>query len=642
MPIITFPDGSNRFYQDKISILDIARDISSELSEICVAGRVNGKLVDAVDVIHENSILSIVTSTDEDSLEIIRRTCSHLLARAIKKLWPDARMAMGKTIENGFYYDIDLNFTLTTKDLNLVEKIMHQLVKSNYSIIKKQYSCKEAINIFKNTGEIYKITLLNEKVKQTDVVNMYFHEEYVDMSRGPHVPSISFCSYFKLQNISGVYWRKNKNHKMLQRIYGTAWANKEQLTNHLQRLEEITKRDHRKIGKELKLYHMQQDSPGMVFWHHCGWIILKELEDFIRNKLKEYHYQEVRTPMMMDKVMWQKTGHWENYKEAIFTTSSENREYCIKPMNCPAHVQIFKQGIKSYRDLPVRIAEFGSCHRNEYSGALHGLMRIREFTQDDAHIFCTNEQIHDEVNNCIVMIYNTYRTFGFKKIFVKLSTRPEKRIGTDELWNLAENSLVTALKTQDISFTVQLGEGAFYGPKIEFILYDCIDRPWQCGTIQLDFFLPQRLNASYIDKNNQSKICVIIHRAILGSLERFIGILTEEFRGIFPCWLAPIQVVVMNIADNQKIYVKNITKILQERGIRAQSDLRNEKISFKIRHYTLSRVPYMLICGNKEIESGTVAVRTRHGKNLGSMNIDVFLEKVQKEIKNRYLDELEE
>ena len=451
-----------------------------------------------------------------------------------------------------------------------------------------------------------------------------------------------FCHLFKLMKTAGAYWRGDSNNKMLQRIYGTAWADKKALNAYLQRLEEAAKRDHRKIGKQLDLYHMQEEAPGMVFWHNDGWTIFRELEVFVRTKLKEYQYQEVKGPFMMDRVLWEKTGHWDNYKDAMFTTSSENREYCIKPMNCPGHVQIFNQGLKSYRDLPLRMAEFGSCHRNEPSGSLHGLMRVRGFTQDDAHIFCTEEQIRDEVNGCIRLVYDMYITFGFEKIVVKLSTRPEKRIGSDEMWDRAEADLAVALEENNIPFEYQLGEGAFYGPKIEFTLYDCLDRAWQCGTVQLDFSLPSRLSASYVGEDNERKVPVMIHRAILGSMERFIGILTEEFAGFFPTWLAPVQVVIMNITDSQSEYVNELTQKLSNAGIRVKADLRNEKIGFKIREHTLRRVPYMLVCGDKEVESGKVAVRTRRGKDLGSMDVNEVIEKLQQEIRSRSLKQLEE
>ncbi|WP_372772726.1 threonine--tRNA ligase [Pantoea sp. WEP] len=642
MPVITLPDGSQRVFDRPVSVMDIALDIGPGLAKACIAGRVNGELVDAVDPITSDAQVAIITAKDEAGLEIIRHSCAHLLGHAIKQLWPNTKMAIGPVIDNGFYYDVDLDHTLTQEDLELLEKRMHQLAETNYDVVKKKVSWQEARDVFAARGESYKTTILDENISYDDRPGLYHHEEYIDMCRGPHVPNMRFCHHFKLQKISGAYWRGNSDNKMLQRIYGTAWADKKQLAAYLQRLEEAAKRDHRKIGKQLDLYHMQEEAPGMVFWHNDGWTIFRELEVFVRTKLKEYDYQEVKGPFMMDRVLWEKTGHWDNYKEAMFTTSSENREYCIKPMNCPGHVQIFNQGLKSYRDLPLRMAEFGSCHRNEPSGALHGLMRVRGFTQDDAHIFCTEDQVRDEVNSCIRMVYDMYSTFGFEKIVVKLSTRPEKRIGSDEMWDRAEVDLAEALKENNIPFEYQPGEGAFYGPKIEFTLHDCLDRAWQCGTVQLDFSLPKRLDATYVGETNDRQTPVMIHRAILGSMERFIGILTEEFAGFFPSWLAPVQAVVMNITDGQAEYVSELTKKLQNAGIRVKADLRNEKIGFKIREHTLRRVPYMLVCGEKEVEAGKVAVRTRRGKDLGSMDVDVFVEKLQQEIRSRHLHQLEE
>ncbi|CDH18828.1 threonine--tRNA ligase [Xenorhabdus bovienii] len=642
MPVITLPDGSQRQFEHAVSVMDVARDIGAGLAKACIAGRVNGELVDACELIETDANLAIITSKDEDGLEIIRHSCAHLLGHAVKQLWPDTKMAIGPVIDNGFYYDVDLDRSLTQEDIELLEKRMLELAKTDYDVIKKKVSWQEARDAFAARGEEYKIQILDENISRDDHPGLYYHEEYMDMCRGPHVPNMRFCHHFKLQKIAGAYWRGNSDNKMLQRIYGTAWADKKQLNAYLQRLEEASKRDHRKIGKQLDLYHMQEEAPGMAFWHNDGWTIFRELETFARVKLKEYHYQEVKGPFMMDRILWEKTGHWENYKEHMFTTSSENREYCVKPMNCPGHVQIFNQGLKSYRDLPLRMAEFGSCHRNEPSGALHGLMRVRGFTQDDAHIFCTEDQIHQEVSSCIKMIYDVYNTFGFEKIVVKLSTRPEKRIGTDKQWDEAEADLAEALKQSGIEFEYQPGEGAFYGPKIEFTLYDCLDRAWQCGTVQLDFSLPARLNASYVGENNERKVPVMIHRAVLGSLERFIGILTEEYAGFFPTWLAPQQVVVMNITDGQADYVQELVKKLQDAGIRAKADLRNEKIGFKIREHTLRRVPYMLVCGDKEVESGKTSVRTRRGKDLGSINVSEFTEKLLTEIRSRNLHQLEE
>lgn len=640
MPVITLPDGSQRQYEHAVSVMDIANDIGSGLAKACIAGRVNSELVDASELINNDAQLAIITSKDLEGIEIIRHSCAHLLGHAIKQLWPTTKMAIGPIIENGFYYDVDLEHALTQEDLEKLEQRMHELAEKNYDVIKKRVSWQKARDTFVARGEDYKVKILDENINKNDRPALYHHEEYIDMCRGPHVPNMRFCHYFKLQKIAGAYWRGNSDNKMLQRIYGTAWANKKQLAAYLLRLEEAAKRDHRKIGKQLDLYHMQEEAPGMAFWHNDGWVIFRELETFIRSKLTEYQYQEVKGPLMMDRILWEKTGHWENYKENMFTTSSENREYCIKPMNCPGHVQIFNQGLKSYRDLPLRMAEFGSCHRNEPSGALHGLMRVRGFTQDDAHIFCTEDQILAEVKSCIKMIYDVYATFGFEKIAVKLSTRPEKRIGTDVQWDRAESDLAKALG--DIEFDYQPGEGAFYGPKIEFTLYDCLDRAWQCGTVQLDFSLPSRLGASYVDENNERQVPVMIHRAVLGSLERFIGILTEQYAGFFPTWLAPLQIVIINITDTQANFVQKVVEKLSNFGIRVKADLRNEKIGFKIREHTLRRVPYMLVCGDKEVESNQVSVRTRNGKDLGTFDVTEFAERVLDEIRTRRIYQLEE
>lgn len=642
MPVITLPDGSQRQYNYPISSLDIARDISQDLAEACVAGCVNGKLVDAVDMIEQDTKLVIITAKDEAGLNIIRHSCAHLLGHAIKQLWPTTKMVIGPVIDKGFYYDVDLDHTLTHKDINLLEQRMHELADKCYNITKEKVNWQKARDIFFARGEIYKVAIIDENINQCDHPWLYHHEEYIDMCRGPHVPNIRFCHYFKLQRIVDAYWYGNNNNKPLQRIYGTAWSNKAQLNTYVNHLKEVAKRDHRKIGKQLNLYHIQKEAPGMVFWHNDGWIIFRELEAFIRMKFKDHQYQEVRGPFIMDRLLWERTGHWENYAENMFTTLSENHEYCIKPMNCPGHVQIFNQGLKSYRDLPLRIAEFGSCHRNEPSGALHGLMRVRGFTQDDAHIFCTEEQVFNEINHCIKMVYDVYGTFGFKKITVRLSTRPERRIGSDIIWERAERDLAAVLTKNGITFEYQSDEGAFYGPKIEIILFDCLDRAWQCGTVQLDFSLPGRLNAYYINENNKRVVPVMIHRAILGSIERFIGILTEEYAGFYPTWLAPTQVVLINITDNQLEYITQLVKKFSEAEIRVKADLRNKKIGFKIREHTLHRVPYMLVCGDEEIKASKVAVRTRYGKKLGIDDINEFIEKLQYEISSRSLNQLEE
>ncbi|OEC54729.1 MULTISPECIES: threonine--tRNA ligase [unclassified Aeromonas] len=642
MPIITLPDGSQRQFAHSVSVMDVAADIGPGLAKACIAGRVNGELVDACELIEADTALAIITAKDEEGLDILRHSCAHLLGHAIKQLWPQTKMAIGPVIDNGFYYDVDLDRTLTDEDLAALEERMLALVAKDYDVIKKKVSWQEARDVFEARGESYKVEILDQNIARDDQPGLYHHEEYIDMCRGPHVPNMRHCHHFKLLKMSGAYWRGDSNNKMLQRIYGTAWADKKQLKAYLQRLEEAAKRDHRKIGKQLDLYHMQEEAPGMVFWHNDGWTIFRELETFIRGKLKEYDYQEVKGPFMMDRVLWERSGHWEKYAQAMFTTQSENREYAIKPMNCPGHVQIFNQGLKSYRDLPLRMAEFGSCHRNEPSGSLHGLMRVRGFTQDDAHIFCTEEQIMEEVSGCIRMVYDVYGTFGFENIVVKLSTRPEQRIGSDEMWDRAEKALAEALELNGLKYDLQPGEGAFYGPKIEFTLHDCLDRAWQCGTVQLDFALPGRLGATYVGENNERHVPVMIHRAILGSIERFIGILTEEYAGLFPTWLAPTQAVVMNITDNQADYAVKVAKALNDAGLRAKADLRNEKIGFKIREHTLKRVPFMLVCGDKEVEAGKIAVRTRKGADLGTYPVEEFIALLTQEVQTRGQKKVEE
>jgi len=634
MPIITLPDGNQRQFDNTTTIMDIAADIGPGLAKACIAGRVDGQLVDACDPIDHDASVAIITAKDDEGLEILRHSCAHLLGHAIKQLYPNAKMAIGPTIENGFYYDIDVDVTINEEELAKIEKRMQQLVKTNYQVVKKKVSVDEAIAVFKERNEPYKLEIL-EGIDKDDRPGLYHHEEYVDMCRGPHVPMMKFSQWFKLMKVSGAYWRANSDNKMLQRIYGTAWADKKQLNAYLKRLEEAAKRDHRKIGKQLDLYHMQEEAPGMVFWHANGWTIYRELESYVREQTVAYGYQEVKAPQILDRSLWEKSGHWDKYKDAMFCTCSENRDYAIKPMNCPGHIQIFNQGLKSYRDLPLRLSEFGSCHRNEPSGSLHGLMRVRGFTQDDAHIFCTEDQILQEVSACINMVFECYKTFGFEDIVVKLSTRPEMRVGDDATWDKSEAALANALDENGIKFEYLPGEGAFYGPKIEFTLYDCLGRAWQCGTIQLDFSMPGRLDATYVGEDNERHTPVMIHRAILGSLERFIGILTEEYAGIYPTWLSPQQVVVMNITDKQSDFVTEVVNKLKKLGIRAISDLRNEKIGFKIREHTLKRVPYLLVVGDQEVEANEVAVRTRKGDDLGKMQVEDFINHVKQEIITR-------
>jgi threonyl-tRNA synthetase len=635
MPVITLPDGSQRAFENPVTTLEVAQDIGPGLAKATIAGRVNGERVDACDLITEDANLQIITAKDEDGLEIIRHSCAHLIGHAIKQLFPDVKMAIGPTIDNGFYYDIDLERSLTQEDLDAIEKRMLELAKTNYDVVKKTVTWQEARDTFEARGETYKIEILDENISKDDKPGLYHHEEYVDMCRGPHVPNMKFCQHFKIMKVAGAYWRGNSDNKMLQRIYGTAWADKKQLKAYLKRLEEAEKRDHRKIGKALDLWHWQEEAPGMVFWHNDGWTVYKTVEDYMRDQLVKFGYEEVRAPLILDVGMWEKSGHWDKYGDMIFSTESEKRTYAVKPMNCPGHLQIFNQGLKSYRDLPYRMAEFGLVHRNEPSGSLHGLMRVRSFTQDDAHVFCTEEQILQEVSACIEMVFDTYKTFGFNEIDIKLSTRPEQRVGSDEIWDKAEKSLEEALEANNLKYELQPGEGAFYGPKIEFTLHDCLGRAWQCGTIQLDFSMPGRLGATYVGEDGERKTPVMIHRAILGSLERFIGILTEEYAGLFPTWLAPKQVVIMNITDKQADYVQEIVQKLNKLGIRACVDLRNEKIGFKIREHTLKRIPYLLVVGDKEVEQQEVAVRTRKGEDLGKFSVDDFIAKVSEEIKDR-------
>ncbi|XAV88948.1 MAG: threonine--tRNA ligase [Candidatus Symbiodolus clandestinus] len=642
MPVITLADGSQRSYPAPVSVLAVAESISRSLTKRCVAGRINGLLLDASDLVEQDATVKIITADSSEGLGIIRHSCAHLLGHALKQLWPEAQMAIGPVIKDGFYYDVDLPQPLDEAALAQLENRMRELARSNYPVVKRRVSWQQAYEAFAQRNESYKVAILEENISRSEQPALYQHQEYLDMCRGPHVPTIGFCQHFKLLKVSGAYWRGNSNNRMLQRIYGTVWTDAEALQQYLHRLSEAAKRDHRKIGQQLQLYHMQEAAPGMVFWHPNGWTLFQRLEAFIREQLAAYHYQEVKGPMMLDRQLWQQSGHWEKYAEHMFTTASENREYAIKPMNCPGHVQIFNQGLKTYRDLPLRLAEFGCCHRNEPSGALHGLMRVRAFTQDDAHIFCTEAQIQAEVSGCIAMVYDTYATFGFQRVKVKLSTRPEKRIGTDATWDRAEQALMEALQSHQLAFELQPGEGAFYGPKIEFTLYDCLDRSWQCGTIQLDFALPGRLGATYVGEDNERHVPVMIHRAILGSLERFIGILIEEYAGHFPTWLAPNQVVIMNITDKQEHYVRHIQQQLQNAAIRAILDLRNQKIGFKIREHTLSRIPYLLICGDQEIDNQCVAVRTRRGKDLGTMPVEQFIKLLQQQISSRNLHLLEE
>ncbi len=623
MPVITLPDGSQRVYDHPVSALDAARDIGPGLAKATVAARVNGALKDATDLIDQDANLEIVTLKDAEGVHIMRHSCAHLLGHAIKQLYPEVKMAIGPVIENGFYYDVDAPFSLTPEHLEKIEQRMKALAKTDYPVIKKVTPRDEAIRIFKARGEDYKLELI-EDMPEEKAFGLYHHEEYVDMCRGPHVPRMGFCKHFKLTSLAGAYWRGDSNNKMLQRIYGVAFPTKEDLKAHLKMLEEAEKRDHRKLGKVLDLFHVEEIAPGMAFWHPKGTILFNTVEAYMREQLRQNDYEEIRTPLIMDRSLWEKSGHWEKFKENMFTTETENRDYAVKPMNCPGHIQVYTRKLHSYRDLPIRLAEFGLVHRNEPSGTLHGLMRVRSFTQDDAHIFCTEDQIKEEVQGCIDLVYRTYADFGFENIEVKLSTRPEQRVGSDAIWDKAETALEQCLTDAKLEYELQPGEGAFYGPKIEFSLRDCIGRVWQCGTIQLDFSMPQRLDATYIGADNERHYPVMIHRAILGSLERFVGILIEHYEGKFPAWLAPVQAVIASIAPTHGEYVQQVVNQLKKQGFRVESDLRNEKIGLKIREHTLQRVPFILVVGDQEMEKGHVNVRTQSGKSLGSMSVEQF------------------
>ncbi|WP_372845103.1 threonine--tRNA ligase [Psychrobacter sp.] len=628
MVAITLPDGSVKNFEGNTTVMEVAQSIGAGLAKATVAGRVDGQLVDAHDPIAHDAKVEIVTPKDDDGVDIIRHSCAHLLGHAVKQLYPDVKMVIGPVIDDGFYYDIYSETPFTPEHMAAIEKRMMELIKQDYDVIKKMTPRNEVIKIFEERGEDYKLKLINDMPGE-EAFGLYHHQEYVDMCRGPHVPNTRFLKVFKLTKMSGAYWRGDAKNEQLQRIYGTAWADKKDLKAYIQRIEEAEKRDHRKIGKALNLFHMQEQAPGMVFWHANGWTIYQVLEQYMRKVQHDNGYEEIKTPQIVDRSLWERSGHWGNYATNMFTTASENRDYAVKPMNCPCHVQVFNQGLKSYRDLPLRMAEFGSCHRNEPSGSLHGLMRVRGFTQDDAHIFCTQSQIQQEVADFIKLTLAVYEDFGFDNIIMKLSTRPEKRVGSDESWDFAEKALADALDSSGLEWDYLPGEGAFYGPKIEFSLKDSLGRVWQCGTIQVDPNMPERLDAEFVNEQNEREVPIMLHRAILGSFERFIGILIENYAGWMPVWLAPQQVAVMNITDKQADACENVVKELKNAGLRAVSDLRNEKIGFKIREKTLERVPYMLVLGDKEVETGSVNVRTREGENLGVMSVAEFITLVQ-------------
>ena len=627
---ITLPDGSIRQYESPVTVAQIAASIGSGLAKATVAGKVNGVLRDACDPITEDAAVQIITPKDPEGVEIIRHSCAHLVGHAVKQLFPNAKMVIGPVIEDGFYYDIAAEKPFTPEDMKAIEERMKQLINQDYDVIKKMLPRAEVIEIFKQRGEDYKLRLVDDMPEVTEM-GMYFHQEYVDMCRGPHVPNTRFLKNFKLTKMSGAYWRGDSNNEQLQRIYGTAWANKDELKAYITRIEEAEKRDHRKLGRQLDLFHLQDEAPGMVFWHPRGWTLWQVIEQHMRRELDAAGYREVKTPQIMDKTFWEKSGHWANYKDNMFLTASEKREYAVKPMNCPGHVQIFNNTLRSYRDLPMRLAEFGSCHRNEPSGALHGLMRVRGFVQDDAHIFCTEDQIAEETRKFNLLVMKIYQQFGFEHVSVKLSLRPEQRAGSDEIWDKAEQGLRDALTACGVEWQELPGEGAFYGPKVEYHIKDALGRSWQCGTIQLDFVLPERLDAEYVAEDNSKKRPVMLHRAILGSLERFIGILIEEHAGSFPLWLAPVQMVVMNITEKQADYCLEVVEKLKAAGFRAEADLRNEKIGYKIRDNSQYRYPYQIVVGDKEMENGQVAVR-RKAEDLGSLKVEDFIALLQKEI----------
>jgi len=634
MPEIRLPDGSKRQFEGNVTVAEVAQNIGAGLARAALAGRVNDQLVDLSFVIHEDSDLAIITDKNPEGLEVIRHSTAHLLAYAVKELFPEAQVTIGPVIEHGFYYDFSYTRPFTPEDLEKIEKKMTEIANRDLPITRKVLPRNDAVTYFKSIKENYKAEII-ESIPADQEVSLYSEGEFTDLCRGPHVPSTGKLKVFKLMKVAGAYWRGDSKNEMLQRIYGTAWTNKEDLQNYLFMLEEAEKRDHRKLGKQLDLFHMQDEAPGMVFWHPKGWSIWQEVEHYMRKMFLDFGYQEVKTPTVMDKTLWEKSGHWQNYRDNMFTTSSENRDYAVKPMNCPGHIQIFNNALHSYRELPLRLAEFGSCHRNEPSGSLHGLMRVRGFTQDDAHIFCTEEQIKDEVAQFIVMLFKAYQDFGFKDVLVKLSTRPEKRVGSDETWDKAETALKAALVENKLEFDLQPGEGAFYGPKIEFTLKDSLSRLWQCGTIQLDFNLPERLGAEYVTEDNSRKHPVMLHRAIVGSMERFIGILIEHYSGAMPLWLAPTQAVILNIADAHADYASKVMDELKKNHIRCDSDLRNEKITYKIREHSLQKVPYLLIVGEKEMEAGQVAVRTRKGEDLGSMSIKSLIDRLNQEVQTK-------
>ncbi|WP_456267353.1 threonine--tRNA ligase [Kushneria sp. AK178] len=630
MPVVTLPDGSQRQYESPVSIMTIAESIGTGLAKAAVAGRIDGELVDTADVVDHDAAVAIVTAKDQEGLEIIRHSCAHLIGHAVKQLYPDAKMAIGPVIDEGFYYDIDFGQSISSDDLEKIEKRMRELIDEGYDVEREYVDRDQALEAFVSRDEPYKQDIVS-RIPEGETIRLYHHQEYTDMCRGPHVPNTRHLKSFKLLKLAGAYWRGDASNTMLTRIYGTAWADKKQLNAYLKRLEEAEKRDHRKLARQLNLFHQQEESPGMVFWHPRGWAIWQAVEQYMRRVYHDGGYQEIRCPQVMDVSLWKKSGHWDNYSENMFFTESEKREYALKPMNCPGHVQVFNSGLHSYREMPIRYGEFGGCHRNEPSGALHGIMRVRAFTQDDGHVFCTERQIEPEVTDFHRQALRVYEDFGFNDIDVKIALRPEKRIGSDDEWDKAEGALRAALEACDVQWQELPGEGAFYGPKIEYHMRDCLGREWQVGTMQVDFMMPGRLGAQYVGEDGNRHTPVMLHRAIIGSFERFIGILLEHHAGALPVWLAPEQVAVLNITDAQAPYVTALTERLQQAGLRVKSDLRNEKIGFKIREHTLQKVPYLLVVGDKEVESDSVAVRTRTGEDLGTMTVSEFLARLDTE-----------
>ncbi len=634
MTVVRLPDGSERKFEQPVTVMEVAASIGAGLMRAALAGKVNGRLMDTSHRIEADCDLAIITEKDTEGLEVIRHSSAHLLAHAVKELFPEAQVTIGPVIEDGFYYDFSYKRPFTMEDLAAIEKRMAEISKRDLKVERKVLERSEAINFFKNQGEHYKAQII-EAIPGDEDVSLYSQGNFTDLCRGPHVPATSKLKVFKLMKVAGAYWRGDSRNEMLQRIYGTAWVKKEDQDAYLHRLEEAEKRDHRKLGRQLDLFHIQEEAPGMVFWHPKGWIIWQQVEQYMREVFRDNGYLEIRTPQVLDKGLWERSGHWENFRENMFTTHSEQRDFAVKPMNCPGHVQVFNQGLKSYRDLPLRLAEFGSCHRNEPSGALHGIMRVRAFTQDDAHIFCTEAQIQGEVMQFIDLLQTVYTDFGFNEVLVKLSTRPQKRVGSEEQWDKAEAALESALNHKKLVWELQPGEGAFYGPKIEFSLKDSIGRVWQCGTLQLDFSMPERLGAEYVAEDNTRQIPVMLHRAILGSLERFIGILIENHAGALPLWLSPEQVVVLNISEGQADYAREVADKLKHNGIRVHADLRNEKITYKIREHSLQKLPYQIVVGDKEVAAQMVAVRTRSGSDLGQMSLQALIERLEAEISTR-------